>query len=104
MTKPLVVSIPHKLGKAEAMRRVREGFGTAQGKFGHVLAVERQDWSDDQVAFEVRALAQAASGTIEFGEDVVCLKVELPWLLARLAQAIQKVVRKEGTLLLENKR
>ena len=104
MTEPLVVSIPHRLGKAEAMRRVQEGFGTSQSKFGHVLAVERQDWSDDQVAFQVRAMAQTASGTIEFGEDVVCLKVELPWLLARLAQAIQKVVRKEGTLLLEKKR
>ena len=104
MTKPLVVSIPHKLGKAEAMRRVRQGFGTAQGKFGHVLAVERQDWSDDQVAFQVRAMAQTASGTIDFGEDTVVLKVELPWLLARLAEGVQKVIRREGTLLLEKKR
>lgn len=104
MTKPLVVSIPHKLGKAEAMRRVKEGFGTAQGKFRHLLAVEQQDWSDDGVAFHVRAIGQTAKGTIDFGEDSVCLKVELPWLLARLAETVQKVIRKEGTLLLERKR
>ena len=104
MTKPLVVSIPHKLGKAESIRRVREGFGTAEGKFGHLLAVERQDWSDDHVAFQIRAVGQTASGTIDFAEDSVCLKVELPWLLARLAHGIQKVIRREGTLLLEKKR
>ena len=103
MTKPLVVSIPHKLGKLESMRRVREGFGTAEGKFGHLLAVERQDWSDDQVAFQIRAVGQRATGTIDFGEDSVCLKVELPWLLARLAEGVQKVIRREGKLLLEKK-
>lgn len=104
MTKPLVVSIPHKLGKAEAMRRVKEGLGTTRGKFGHLLTVEQEDWSGDHVAFQVRAMAQTASGTIDFAEDSVCLKVELPWLLARLAEGIQKVIRKEGTLLLEKKR
>lgn len=103
MTRPLIVSIPHRLGKAEAMRRVREGFATAEGRFRHVLAVERQDWTGDQLGFEVRALAQTARGTIDFGEETVCLKVELPWLLARLAESLQKVIRKEGTLLLEKK-
>ena len=104
MSKPLVVPIPHKLGKAEAMRRVKEGLGTAEGKFGHVLTVERQDWSGDHVAFAVRALGQTASGTIDFAEDTVVLKVELPWLLARLAERVQKAIRKEATLLLEKKR
>jgi hypothetical protein len=104
MTKPLVVSIPHNLGKAEAMRRVREGLGTTRGKFGHLLSVEQEDWSGDHVAFQVRAVGQTASGTIDFAEDIVCLKVQLPWLLARVAEAIQKVIRKEGTLLLEKKR
>jgi hypothetical protein len=103
MSKPLVVTIPHKLGKAEAIRRVKGGLGTVQGKFGHLLAVERQDWSDDLVAFQVRALGQTASGTIDFGEDSVCLKVELPWLLARLAEGVQRAIRKEGKLLLEKK-
>ena len=103
MTKPLVVSIPHKLGKAEAIRRVRDGLGSVPGRFGHLLAVERQDWSGDHVDFEVRAIAQTARGTIDFGEETVILKVELPWLLARLAEGVQKAIRREGKLLLEKK-
>ena len=104
MSKPLVVFIPHKLGKAEAMRRVKEGLGTTRGKFSHLVAVEREDWSGDHVGFQVRALAQTASGTIDFADDSVVLKVELPWLLARLAHGVQKAIKKEGTLLLEKKR
>jgi hypothetical protein len=36
-------------------------------------------------------------------EDRVNLVVYLPWLLAKLAAAIQPLVRKEGTLMLEKK-
>jgi hypothetical protein len=104
MSKPLVVSIPHKLGKAEAMRRVRKGSAPRAASSAICSAVEQEDWSGDHVAFQVRAVAQTASGTIDFAEDSVILKVELPWLLARLAEGIQKVIRKEGTLLLENKK
>ena len=49
------------------------------------------------------ALGQAASGTIEVAEDVVNLTVFLPWLLAKVANIIQPLVRKEGTLMLEKK-
>ncbi len=44
-----------------------------------------------------------ASGTIDVADDHVNLQVYLPWLLAKLAEAIQPLVRKEGTLLLEKK-
>jgi hypothetical protein len=32
------------------------------------------------------------------------LQVYLPWLLAKIAEAVQPLIRKEGTLLLENKK
>jgi hypothetical protein len=53
--------------------------------------------------FRVRALGQEASGTIDVAEEYVTLQVYLPWLLAKIAAAIQPLVRKEGTLLLEKK-
>jgi hypothetical protein len=53
--------------------------------------------------FRVRALAQEASGSIDVAEEFVTLQVYLPWLLAKIAAAIQPLVRKEGTLLLEKK-
>jgi hypothetical protein len=45
MSKPLVVSIPHRLGKDEALRRLKSGLGSASANFRHVFKVEEQNWT-----------------------------------------------------------
>lgn len=103
MSKPLVVTIPHRLGKDEAVRRLKTGLGSARQKFGTVLNFEEEVWSGDHLDFRVSALGQHASGVIDVQEDAVRLEVTLPWLLARLAESAKKLIRKEGTLMLEKK-
>ena len=53
--------------------------------------------------YRISALGQMASGSIDVAEDYVRLEVFLPWLLAKLAETLQPLIRKEGTLLLEKK-
>jgi len=89
MTEPLVVRIPHKLGKEEALRRVKPALGKASSSFP-VLAVEEETWSGDRLSFRVRALGQIAAGNVEVAEDHVQLEVTLPWLMHKFAQAVQK--------------
>jgi hypothetical protein len=103
MSKPLIVSIPHRLGKDEALRRLKAGLGSARTNYSHLFAVQEEVWTGDRLQFRVSALGQGASGTIDVADDHVNLQVYLPWLLAKLAGAIQPLVRKEGTLLLEKK-
>jgi Putative polyhydroxyalkanoic acid system protein (PHA_gran_rgn) len=103
MAKPLVVSIPHRLGKAEAARRLQSGLGTVRANFSHLLSVEREIWNGDHLEFQVSALAQKANGSIDVADDHVRLEVHLPWALSLLAGAIQPAIRKEGTLMLEKK-
>jgi hypothetical protein len=103
MSKPLVVSIPHRLGKDEALRRLKTGLGNAQANYGNLFAVQEEIWTGARLQFRVSALGQVANGSIDVADDHVNLEVYLPWLLAKLAAAIQPLVRKEGTLLLEKK-
>ena len=103
IAKPLVVSIPHRLGKEEALRRIRAGLGSARTSYSHLISVDEETWSGDRLTFRVRALAQAAGGTIDVAEDHVRLEVTLPWLLSVLAEKISPAIRKEGTLMLEKK-
>ena len=103
MSQPFVVSIPHRLGKDEAVRRLRSGLGNVRANYGHLFAVQEETWTDNRLQFRVSALGQAVNGSLEVLEDRVDLQVYLPWLLARLANAIQPLVRREGTLLLEKK-
>ncbi len=103
MSKPLVVTIPHRLGREEAVRRLKSGLATVRTNWAHVFAIQEETWTGDHLQFQVSALGQSASGSIDVRDDHVNLVVFLPWLLAKLAAAIQPLVRKEGTLMLEKK-
>ena len=103
MSKPLVLTIPHRLGKAEAVRRLKAGLGGVAANFHHVLAVQEEIWTGDHLQFRVNALGQAASGTIDVADDHVRLEVMLPWLLAQLVDKIQPLIARRGTLMLEEK-
>jgi len=103
MSKPFIVSIPHHLGKDEAVRRLKSGLGGVRTNYGHLFAIQEEAWTGETLQFRVSAIGQVVSGTIDVADDHVTLQVYLPWLLAKVAEAIQPLIRKEGTLLLEKK-
>ncbi|MEY9123102.1 polyhydroxyalkanoic acid system family protein [Bradyrhizobium yuanmingense] len=99
MSAPLVVSIPHRLGREEAVRRLKTGLGRAAASIP-VMQVEEERWSGDTMAFRIRALGQVATGQVDVGNDQVRVEVVLPWLLQRFAEMAQATIRKRGQLLL----
>ena len=80
MSKLLVVSIPHRLGKAEAMRRLQGGLGSVKHQFGDKIASIEENWTDDRMAFRVGALGQSIDGHLDVMEDQVLVEVKLPWI------------------------
>jgi hypothetical protein len=102
MSTPLVVSIPHRLGREEAARRLRGGLSRAAANVP-VLSVDEERWEGDRMFFRVRAIGQAASGQIDVADDHVRLEVTLPWLLQRFAEKAQSLIRERGQLLLTKK-
>ena len=101
MPKPLVVTIPHRLGKDEAVRRLKSGLGNARTNFAHLFTIQEETWTGDHLAFRVSALGQTVSGGIDVLDDQVTLQVVLPWLLAILARAAEPLIVKQGAALLE---
>jgi putative polyhydroxyalkanoic acid system protein len=84
MSQPIVVSLPHRLGKAEALRRLQTSFNDAQSMGGAFFTFKNQ-WSGDHLDFRASILGQTTTGTIDVGDDHVRLEVQLPWLLSMLA-------------------
>lgn len=103
MAQPFIVSIPHKLGKDEATRRLKAGLGSVKNQYGQMLQVNEEIWSGDRLAFSITALKQNANGTIDVADDHVRLEVTLPWLLAGLAHGAQAMIRERGNRMLEKK-
>jgi hypothetical protein len=103
MSKPVVVSIPHNLGKAEAMRRLHGGLGSVKSHFSDKIASIEENWTDDRMAFRIGTMGQSIDGHLDVMEDQVLVEVKLPWLLAMIADKAKNFIRKQGTLLLEKK-
>jgi hypothetical protein len=103
MTPPLVVSLPHRLGRIEATRRLKDGLATISSQFGSFFVIEEEIWSGDRLSFRIVALKQRASGSIQVTEDQVHIEVTLPWLLARFASRAQALIEQRGQLMLEKK-
>jgi hypothetical protein len=103
MPQPLIVLIPHSLGKDEAIRRLKSGLSVAEANFGTLFSAQEQTWQGDRLLFRIYALGQLARGTIDVAEDHARLEVSVPWLLGKMAEHIQRAVRSRVTLLLEKK-
>lgn len=102
MTAPLIVSIPHKLGREEAVRRLKTGLSRATSHLP-ILHVDEERWEDNRMFFSVRALGQSAHGQVDVAEDHVKVEVVLPFLLHRFAEMAQAAIRERGKLLLSKK-
>ena len=99
---PIVVTLPHRLGKAEALRRLKTSFSDAQSS-GPSLFVFKNQWSGDHLDFRASLLGQSTTGTVDVAEDQIRLEVKLPWLLSMLANKAKALVERQGKLMLEKR-
>ena len=103
MSKAVTVTLPHALGRAEARRRVDEGFANFARHMGAVAGALTKSWSGDRLSFTFQALGQGLSGVIDVEDTEVRVEILLPNLLAMMADKLKGRLRKEGELLLEKK-
>ena len=103
MSDTVTVTIDHRLGRVEAVRRLKEGFARANGHLGPMITMEQEIWEGDTLRCRMRALGQTAAASIEVMDDALRIELSLPWLLAKLAKCLLSVLRKEAALLLEKK-
>jgi hypothetical protein len=89
----IIISIPHKLGNEDALRRIKPVLAKASKSFP-VLSVEEEVWSGDRMDFRVRALV--AAGNVRVFDDSVrrqCAGRRVGWRVARGNATIQHMRR-----------
>jgi hypothetical protein len=102
MSKPVVVDLPHKLGAAEAKRRMQNGMG---GLADHIPggAQVRSEWVGDRLNLGVDAMGSTIAAHIDVHETIVRVEVLLPGILGMFAAPIESLLRRRGGQLLEDK-
>jgi hypothetical protein len=103
MSKPLVVVIPHQLGRAAARDRLEKGLSQLKARFGDKVTSVDERWTGDHLDLAIKALSQSVSATLDVAETEVRVEVQLPWLLATIAEKAKRYIEREGQLLLTKK-
>jgi putative polyhydroxyalkanoic acid system protein len=101
MSPPLLISIPHRLGRLEARHRVDSGIGRLRPELNALLSGLDYRWEGDTLNFAASAMWQRITGRIEVLDDVVRVEIDLPWIMQLLRDTIAKGVRGRGVALLE---
>jgi hypothetical protein len=55
----MTASIPHRLTRTEAKRRIQEQLGTVRREFARHLHDVHESWTGDRLDFSLRALGQS---------------------------------------------
>lgn len=104
MSRPIVVTVPHSLGRNEARARVAAGLDALEQQIAGIgLTRFQKAWSDDRLEFSARALGQIVAGRIDVSEECLRIEVDLPGLLGGFAERVRAKLAESGRLLLEKK-
>lgn len=106
MARSVTVNIPHSIGKEEARQRLAEGFGKMRqqmvGGVGALMSCQER-WEGDRLHFEAGGLGQKVTGRLDVMDDTVRVELDLPEMLAAIADTIAGQLKTEGQKLLEKK-
>jgi hypothetical protein len=104
MDQPVVVTLPHQLGRAEAKQRLTGGIGKL-GNFmpGGTARVDSR-WEGDRMILAIGAMGQAVTGHIDVEDKQVRIELQLPPMLAALANQIRAFLGNKTSEMLEDKR
>lgn len=103
MAETINVEIPHRLSRLEARQRLEGGLQKIHEQVaGRAVNIE-QEWTGDHLDFKAGMMGQTIAGRLDIEDDHVRLELDLPWLLASIANTLKGRLKKEGTLLLEKK-
>ena len=105
MSRPISIKIPHALGLDEARRRIDESFGHLQTQMtgGMGLVSFERSWSGNRLNFSGGGLGQKITGRLDVQADAVHIQLDLPELLAAIADRITGRLRQTTQKLLGSK-
>jgi hypothetical protein len=100
MSDPVVVDIPHKLGREAARARLDKGIGKLADMFPGGAIVDHR-WDGDTMDFTLTAMGQRVASRLDVRDDHVHASIDLPPFLALFADKIRAKLAKDGPKLLE---
>ena len=91
----LTIEVPHALGRAEAVRRLKGRLDAARAAYQGLVHDFQEEWSDQGLRFSFRGAGMEASGTMDVADAVVRIHAEVPWAAMMMRGAIEQRIGEE---------
>ena len=101
MSKPITLTIPHRLSQDEARRRIQTGIEDARRQYAAHFGQFEDHWTGNHVEGRCKVLGQTITGRADVEAERVVIHVDLPWLLSKLVGKIRPQIEAEATRRLE---
>jgi hypothetical protein len=105
MSKSIVITVPHTLGREQAHRLLAAEMERLKAAYVDKYAQSDIQWVGDMATVRVTALGQEVTGQLDVQADSVRIEVALPWIFAALTGRIETALTTtaQETLKLEDK-
>ncbi len=92
----LEMSIPHKLKREEARRRIQELLPKMKNDYGDQIKNLQEEWNGDTGSFSFSVMGFAVSGTLTVNDSSVDLDGNLPFAAAFFKGKIKSVIEEKA--------
>lgn len=100
MAKEFNVSVPHQLGRAEAVERVKGLVAQLKIEHGDQVSDVEETWIDNRCNFTLKISRFRLSGTIEVHSDAAEIKGTLPFAARLFEKQAREMIGKRAAQLL----
>ncbi|HEX2052952.1 MAG TPA: polyhydroxyalkanoic acid system family protein [Actinomycetota bacterium] len=78
MGKQFVVSVPHSLGREEALSRIKSLLSDLKAQHGNQVSDVSENWHDGRCDFSLKVKMFKLSGSIEVGDSTAEIRGSMP--------------------------
>lgn len=97
----MTLTVPHGLTQEEARARIATGVAEAREQYAGTFAKVEERWTGNHLDFYVGILGQSVTGRVDVGSEAVLIEIDLPWILAMLAERIRPQLQNQTRKMLE---
>ena len=90
------ISVPHKIDKATARKRIEERLHQMLATYGHYLSEVEHRWEGDRLVFSGKAKGMKANGTVDVTDNEVIIDGKLPLLAKPFEPRIKSTIEREA--------
>jgi hypothetical protein len=94
------VTVPHQLGRDEALNRLKNLLTDMKAQYGDKVTDLQENWTDEGGTFSFKAMGFKLSGALQVTDNEMRLNGDFPWAAKPFQGTVEATIRERAERLL----